>query len=288
MLTDKNQIGGPVIIEEVEIPKPGAREVLVKLVATSLCSTDLSVIDGMFGPGVFPVIVGHEAVGLVEELGPGSEAYGLKVGQLVGAPPYGSMCLECYQCKEFGPDFCPKRKIKGITSPGYFSEYSLIDAASAVVVDDQAPCIDDVRRVSPIFCAGVTVWDALERGQIEPGQTVAVLGLGGLGQLAARYATALGAKVFALDVQAEQLAAVKKHVDGTVNMKDLPDAQVAAKLRELNNGRGVNVVIVTAGVAAAYKVALSITESLGRIIVVGLPKEPLSIHAGLLSANCSK
>lgn len=274
-------------VEEVDVPTPGPREVLVKLAAASLCSTELSVIDGMFGPGIFPVILGHEAVSVVEELGPGTEQYGLKVGQLIGAPPYSNMCLECYDCKTYGPDFCSGRKVKGISDAGYFAEYAVVDAASAVVVADDESGFD-VRQLSPIFCAGVTVWDALERAKIEPGQSVAVLGLGGLGQLAVQYATALGAKVFALDIQDEQLNSVKGTVDGIINMKDHPGPQLMAKLKALNNGRGAEVAIVTAGSTAAYQAALSLLQPLGQLVVVGLPKEPLSIHAGQLSAICNK
>ncbi|OGE55062.1 hypothetical protein PENARI_c005G00862 [Penicillium arizonense] len=285
---DNLSIGGAIIVEDVDVPKPGSREVLIKLAAASLCSTDLSVMDGMFGPKCLPVILGHEAVGVVAELGPESESYGLKVGQLVGAPPYTGMCLECHNCKKFGPDHCSAKKVKGINAPGYFSEYSLIDAASAVIVADDATRVDDVGRISPIFCAGVTVWDALERAQIEPGQSLAILGLGGLGQLCARYATALGAKVFALDIQDAQLNEVRNTVHEVINMKDLSPAEVDAKMKQVNNERGAEVAIVTAGSSMAYQMALSILEPLGRIVVVGLPKEPLSISAGQMSANCTK
>ncbi|KAL4937795.1 chaperonin 10-like protein [Aspergillus oleicola] len=281
------QVGGAVTVEEVEVPTPGPRQVLVKIAAASLCSTELSVIDGMFGPGIFPVIMGHEAVSVVQELGPGTERYGLKVGQVIGAPPYSNMCLECYDCKKYGADYCPKRKVKGISDSGYFAEYAVVDAASAVVVADDASGFD-VRQLSPIFCAGVTVWDALERARINPGQAVAIVGLGGLGQLAVQYATALGAKVFALDIQDEQLNSVKGTVDGIINMNDHPGPQLGAKLKELNNGHGVEIAIVTAGSTAAYQAALPLLQPLGRLVVVGLPKEPLSIYAGQLSAVCYK
>jgi propanol-preferring alcohol dehydrogenase len=276
-----------VTVEEVDVPTPGPREVLVKLAAASLCSTELSVIDGMFGAGIFPVILGHEAVSVVEELGPGTEAYGLKVGQLIGAPPYSNMCLECYNCKKYGPDYCPRRKVKGISDAGYFAEYAVVDAASVVVIADAASGFD-TRQLSPIFCAGVTVWDALERSNLEPGQSIAVLGLGGLGQLAVQYATALGAKVFALDIQEEQLNSVKGATDGIINMKDHSGPELVAKLKELNNGRGVEVAIVTAGSTAAYQAALPLLQPLGRLVIVGLPKEPLSLHAGLISATCNE
>ncbi|KAJ5924922.1 hypothetical protein N7454_007561 [Penicillium verhagenii] len=240
----------------------------------------------MFGPKILPVILGHEAVGLIEELGPGSEAYGLEVGQLVGAPPYTGMCLECYNCKHFGPDFCAVKKVKGISAPGYFSEYSLIDAASAVIVPGEASQAEDVRRISPIFCAGVTVWDALERAQIKPGQTLAIFGLGGLGKLCATYAQALGAKVIALDIKDAQLDEVSNIAHGVINTSDLNPNQVATKLRESNKGRGAEVAIVTTGSSVAYQMALSLLEPEGRIVVVGLPNDPLLIPAGQLSAHC--
>jgi len=148
--------------------------------------------------------------------------------------------------------------------------------------------IGDIRRVSPLFCAGITVWDALERAKLAPGETVAVIGAGGLGQLAIQYASSLGANVIALDIQDEQLKAVKVPggADQTLNTKGLDLGAVRTQIQALNKGSVADVVIVTSGVQIAYQTALSIVAIEGRIMVVGLPKEPIPINAMQLSGTC--
>lgn len=280
------ELDHPIVIETVPVPTPQPRDLLVKVRAASLCHSDVSIISGAFGNQFLPLILGHEAVGTVVDVGPEAESYGFKVGQMVGAPLWHGMCLECLECKKFGPEFCPNTNFKGTTCAGYFSEYSLVDAASAVVVRDDEHIIDDERRFAPLFCAGITVWDALERAKLAMGETVAIVGAGGLGQIAIQYAASFGVKVIALDVRDEQLTAVhgKGLADIVVNIKS--SANIATEVKEKNGGSLVDVAIVTSGVGAAYQTGLSILSPLGRLIAVGLPHDPLSIHATQVTGNC--
>lgn len=148
------------------------------------------------------MIVGHEAVSVVEELGPDAASYGINVGDLVGAPLWHNMCFTCFDCQDAEPQFCTKMQVKGLTSPGYFAEYTVVDPARAVVIPKEYPV---PSALAPLFCAGITFWDALNRAKLQPGETVAIVGAGGLGELASKYAQAFGAKVIALDVQDKQI-----------------------------------------------------------------------------------
>lgn len=145
--------------------------------ATSLCHTDLGVVSGDYGSELFPIIGGHEAVGVVVALGPEASSFGFKVSDLVGATPWHGPYLKC-SGRSYGQQYCSTLQVKGITSPGYFAEYSTLDAATAILISQPEAMDISPERLAPIFCAGITVWDALKRAKIVPGETIAVVGAG--------------------------------------------------------------------------------------------------------------
>lgn len=185
--------------------------------------------------------------------------------------------------------FCPKKQMMGITVPGYFAEYALVDAATAVVVPQQVRQSVSPAALSPIFCAGITVWDAVVRARLELGETVAVVGVGGLGEMATKFASALGAKVIALDVRGEQLRAVKDAgcVDEVLNIAEIPvQEDVAAVVRGWGNcGRGVDVVVATSGSVKAYRTGLALLRPEGRLIAVGIPSEEMPFPMGMVAIS---
>lgn len=193
------------------------------------------------------------------------------------------MCLNCEECKTAGPDFCPSTGIVGVTRPGCFAEYTLVDPESAVLIarpEDDGGYAAEIPRpaaLSPLFCAGITVWDAVERAHLHPGETVAVVGAGGLGELAIRYAHALGGHVLALDVRDEQLQACKDNTDAIINTRTLSPDALKERIYQSTGRRGVDVAIVTAGAVPAYQTAFNILKPMGRLIVVGLAAEPLPL-----------
>ena len=222
----------------------------------------------------------------VVKLGPESAAFGIQVGDLIGATLWHGMCLECVDCRSSGPNFCTKMKVKGITVPGYFCEYTLVDPAGAVVIKPGENV--NIAGLAPIFCAGVTVWDAIERAQLRVGETLAVVGAGGLGRIATRYAQALGQKVIVLDVRDESLIACKDEgiADEILNTTGLDARAVAGKVISLNGGGGVDVAIVTAGATEAYATAQAILKPEGKLIAVGLPREPVPINMTIFTHRC--
>ncbi|KAJ6164597.1 hypothetical protein N7470_003269 [Penicillium chermesinum] len=176
------ELGKPLIIEQIPTPTPNARDLLVRVKVATVCHSDTALIDTGLGMATFPLIPGHEAISVVEDLGPDAAAHGFKKGDLVGAPAWHNICFSCRECVEIGPSFCTRKLVKGVSCEGYFAEYTLVDAATAVVVPGGAG-VEDAARLSPLFCAGVTVWDALRRAQLQPGEALGVVGIGGLGRL---------------------------------------------------------------------------------------------------------
>lgn len=280
----------PLVIEEVPVPVPEGRQLLVRVKAASLCHSDLMLIDGGL-PDAFPLIIGHEAVSIVEKLGPEAETYGIRPGDLIGAPLWENSCLECYDCRSHGSQFCAKLTCKGVNTPGYFSEYTLVDAASAVVIDVSGARTNvNATHLSPLFCAGSTVWDALERAKPTASDSFAVIGAGGLGTIAVQYLKTMGIKVIALDIRDEQLQALQdlQIVNGILNINKLSNEELVAKVLALNDGQPVDHVLVTSGVVPAYLSAFPILKPEGQVIAVGLPSEPIPMHATFITHRCTK
>lgn len=278
-------------VQNLPIPKPTGRQLLVRVKAATLCHSDLGIASGAFGMGLFPVTLGHEAISVVQELGPDAAPYGLQVGDTIGAGIWQDMCLSCIDCTSSGPEFCTKMKMLGTHRAGYFAEYALIDADTAVVVRPAGDeSTEPVSDLAPTFCAGITVWDALERAEPKMGETIAIVGLGGLGATAAQYAQALGVRVIALDVRDEQLLAAKKEgtADEIINTAGLSLPEVQRKVAEVNGGRLVNKAIVTSGAVPAYETGIGIVKAEGLIVAVGLTYEPVPVNIPMFVGRCAK
>lgn len=286
-----SQANAPLVIQDLPVPQPTGRQLLVRVKAATLCHSDVTTAGGGFGTAMFPVVIGHEAVTIVEELGPDAAPYGVNVGDTIGAGLWQDSCLACAECKGSGEQFCPKLKMQGITTQGYFAEYALIDAATAVVVrragdESQEPVAD----LAPMFCAGVTVWDALERAEVKMGQAIAIIGLGGLGSMAALYAQKLGARVIALDVRDEQLLAAKNEgsADEIINTKGLSMEDLQKRVAMVNGGRLVEKAIVTTGATAAYDTSMGIVGAEGTVVGVGLAPEPITVSMINFAIRCTR
>ncbi|KIW80212.1 hypothetical protein Z517_06827 [Fonsecaea pedrosoi CBS 271.37] len=277
------------VVENIPVPKPTGRHLLVKVKAASLCQTDLTVMSGNVGTHWFPLIPGHEAVSVVVQVPEEATPWGFQVGDLVGAPLWCDFCLDCWSCKTDQYEYCVNLKAKGVHAPGYFSEYTTVDAASAVLISRKfgvdTPLQGSDRRLSPIFCAGITVWDGLVQAKLAFTDSVGVIGVGGLGQVATAYLTSLGHKVIAMDVEEKQLTACTEYYPGieTIDISKHPD--LPARVKELNGGNLLNAVFVTSGAKAAYDSALPLLAPYGKMIVLGLPLKPVEISAHMMSDN---
>ncbi|MBE3045526.1 zinc-binding dehydrogenase, partial [Candidatus Bathyarchaeota archaeon] len=142
----------------------------------------------------------------------------------------------------------------------------------------------------PIFCAGITVWDALERAELKNGETIAIIGLGGLGAMAAKYARQLGARVIALDVRDEQLLAVKDEgsADEIINTTGLSTQELQMRVAMVNGGALVQKAIVASGASQAYDTSLAITGAEATVVAVGLAPLPVGINITEFALKCTR
>src|SRR5258708_35283997 len=194
----------PLTLEEVHQPKPGAHDVLIQVEVCGVCDSDLHVADGDW-PQLVPItkrplILGHEITGRVIEKG--ASVNHLQVGDRVGIPWVHWTCGECEFCREGKENLCVKQQITGVTVDGGYAEFVKAPASHALKIPEGLSCVD----AAPLFCAGVTVHRALQQAKLQPGQRLAVFGVGGLGHLAVQVGRELGAIVTAIDVSDEKLA----------------------------------------------------------------------------------
>lgn len=273
-----HELKKPMAIEEVERPKPGEDDVLIKVEACGVCHSDLHVADGDWkqfaGITKLPLIVGHEVAGKVVDVG--YAVRNLKVGDRVGVPWIYWTCGECEFCRQGNENLCVKQKITGVTVDGGYAEFIKAPASHATKIPDAVSSV----QAAPLFCAGVTVYRAIMQAKPQRGQRLAVFGVGGLGHLAIQIAVHLGLEVSAVDVADDKLALAKSL--GATNMFNATTANV---VKEIRRRGGAHIVLVTSGSKAAYDTAFYCVRPTGTLLAVGLPANEISFPAIMMAAG---
>ncbi len=252
-------LGAQLSIDSVPIPSPGPGEVLVKIVATGVCHTDLhaAVGDWPVRPTA-PFIPGHEGAGVVAALGAGVTS--LKEGDPVGIAWLHDACGACEYCMSGWETLCETQHNSGYSVNGTFAEYAIGNAAYVA----RLPKNPDFTALAPILCAGVTTYKGIKETEARPGEWIAISGIGGLGHVAVQYAKAMGLHVVALDVTEEKLALARAlGAEVAIDAKS-PDA-VAKIIKE--TGGGAHGVLVTAVSTGAFAQALQIVRRNGTVSI---------------------
>ncbi|KAL5640179.1 hypothetical protein ACGC1H_007450 [Rhizoctonia solani] len=172
-------------------------EVLVKILYSGVCHTDVHIAQGSLGnPPIKPFIGGHEGSGVIVAIGEGSHTQ-LKVGQAVGISWTSKSCLACEACLRGNESMCPSVKCSGFSVEGTFQQYVVSHATHITPIPESLP----LYAAAPILCAGISVYGALKQSNTAPGDIVVVTGAGGgLGHLAIQYAiNAFNLRVIAVD-----------------------------------------------------------------------------------------
>lgn len=287
------------VIEEVELDGPGPGEVLIEVAAAGLCHSDLSAIEGI-RPRPLPVVIGHEGAGIVREVGEGITD--LKPGDHV-ITVFVASCGVCRNCVRGRPNICTAgnaaraagtllsgakriRRLNGErinhgSGLSLFAQYAVVGRRSAVKIDPEIPLED-----AAIFgCAVMTGAGAvLNTAGMRAGDTIAVLGLGGVGMNALFAAVACGAeRIIAVDANPEKLGLARQW--GATDTFLATDPDCAEQVRAATDG-GVDTVIETAGNIRAMELAYAITARGGSVVSAGLPAQGANfsyMHAGLVS-----
>ncbi len=255
-----HQAGSPLVIEDVPIPQCGPADILIKVKACGVCHTDLHLAAGEWRLHKLPLILGHEAVGVVEQVGP--NAANFKVGDRAGVPWIYSTCGECEYCTSDREALCPQIRVTGFMVDGGYAEYAAVPASHAVAVPEGL----NFGEAAPVFCAGLTPYRALKISGARVGDTVAIWGVGGLGHYAVQIARAIGARVIAVDVAPGKLD-LAKQLGADVTLNAARD-DAAKAIRALG---GAHVVINLAPTPVAVAQGAEALRRGGTLVLVGLP-----------------
>lgn len=270
--------GQPLQLEDVPIPEVHRGQVLVKVVASGVCHTDLHAADGDWPvKPKLPFIPGHEGVGYVAAVGPGVTR--IKEGDRVGVPWLHTACGHCEQCITGWETLCDEQQMTGYTVNGGYAEYVLADPAYV----GHLPAGVGFSEIAPILCAGVTVYKGLKVLDCKPGDWIVISGIGGLGHVAVQYAKAMGYHVIAVDVDDAKLSlATRLGADAAINAANTDPVQEVQRLV-----RGAHGVLVTAASRPAFAQGLGMLHKRGTMSLVGLPPGdfPLPIFDVVLNAK---
>jgi D-arabinose 1-dehydrogenase-like Zn-dependent alcohol dehydrogenase len=261
-----SRANGPFELVEREIPEPGAGSVRIKVEACGICHSDSMVKSGA-RPGMkYPRIPGHEVVGTVEALGP--DVIGITHGQRVGVGWHGGYCGHCNACRHGDFFACQSGRITGLTHDGGYADYMIAHSSALALLPEGLSAIE----AGPLVCAGVTTFNALRNSGARPGDTVAILGIGGLGHLGVQFAAKMGFRTIAIARGNGKEALARK-----LGAHQYIDSQAQDVAAELSKAGGAKVVLATVTNAEAMAATLGGLAVHGKLLIVGAPHDPLQV-----------
>jgi alcohol dehydrogenase, propanol-preferring len=256
------KFSAPLSIRDVPVPEPGRGEVLLELVASGVCHTDLHAADGDWPiKPTLPFIPGHEGTGVVVALGQGVTR--LKEGDRVGLAWLYSADGDCEFCLSGWETLCREQKNSGYSVNGSFAQYARANANYLALIPRQLSFVD----AAPILCAGVTTYKGLKETRVRAGEWVVISGAGGLGHVAIQYARAMGLHVAVVELGAGKTEFAKElgaEIAIDASRQD-PPSEIQ---RQIGGAHGV---LVTAASTAAFKQALGMLRRGGTCVLVGIP-----------------
>lgn len=264
----------PLRVEDVPEPEVGAGEILVKVAACGLCHTDLHYIDhGVATVKQPPLILGHEATGVVALAGPGVST--LKEGDRVLLPAI-LTCGQCAACRSGRENICQRMKMFGNDVDGAYAEYVKAPAKDVFILPDEIPLVDGCI----IADAVTTPYHAVKnRAEVRPGDNVVVYGCGGVGLNVVQFANLAGGVVIAVDISEEKLEWARRlGASVTLNARQV-EGGVARAVRRLTGG-GADVAIEAIGNPSTMQDAFGTLHPGGRLVVVGYSDHEVTFIAG--------
>jgi len=251
----------------------GPRDVLIEIKYAGICHSDIHTVNGDWGPQPYPLVPGHEIVGIVTETG--SEVTSHQIGDRVGVGCMVNSCGQCANCRNGDEQYCLEGMVPtyggtdrdGSITQGGYSTHVVVDADFVLRVPESL----DFAAAAPLLCAGITTYSPLRRWGAGPGRKIAVVGLGGLGHMAVKIAHALGAEVTVLS------QSLKKKEDGLRLGADHYWATSDPATFEQLAGT-FDLIINTVSARIDVDAYLGLLAVDGTLVNVGAPAEPLSLN----------
>ncbi|HXV24721.1 MAG TPA: alcohol dehydrogenase [Alphaproteobacteria bacterium] len=251
---------------ERPIPDPGPGEARIRVKACGICHSDMFAKTGAF-PGItYPIIPGHEIAGVIDAVGAGVVAW--QPGQLVGVGWHGGHCGQCPACRRGRFIDCANAKIPGINMDGGYAQYMIAPTAALARVPEGL----EAAEAAPLLCAGITTFNALRNSPARGGDTVAILGIGGLGHLGIQFAAKMGFRTVAIARGRDKERLAREL--GAHHFIDSESQDPGATLQALG---GARVILATVTSARAMSRVIPGLGTDGQLLVVGASIEPIEV-----------
>jgi len=269
--------GSPLAPHTIERREPREGEVLIDILYCGVCHSDIHQARDEWGPGIFPMVPGHEIVGRIARVGSGVERF--KPGDAVGVGCFVDSCRSCAQCAAGEEQYCARgmtgtynsrERDSGEPTHGGYSTRITVNQDYVLRIPESLP----LDRAAPLLCAGITTYSPLRQYGTKPGDRVAVVGLGGLGHMAVKLAAAMGAQVTVLSTsESKRDAALELGAHHFAATRDPETFKTLA-------GR-FDLILDTVSAAHDYNAYLSLLKLDGTMVLLGMP-EPSPVAAGAL------
>lgn len=255
----------------------GAHDVDIDILYCGVCHSDIHQVRSEWGKSIYPIVPGHEIVGRIVAVGSAVKKF--KVGDLAGVGCFVDSCRTCDNCKSGEEQFCERGMVgtynsydkEGNPTYGGYSTRIVVDENYTLKVSDKLP----LSGVAPLLCAGITTYSPLRHVGVKPGDKVAVLGLGGLGHMAVKFAASFGAEVTMLSSSpSKQDDAEKLGAHHFILTSDAVAMKKAAK--------SFDVILNTVSANHEYSTYLNLLKTNGTMIIVGIPEVPSKLPANVL------
>lgn len=256
----------------------GPSDVGFEIQYAGICHSDIHQVREEWGPALYPMVPGHEIVGVVKEIG--SEVTKFRLGDRIGVGVFIDSCKVCRNCKRGLEQYCQagmtgtyngyERDRETIAFGGY-SNYFVINERYAVTIPKNL----DFPGVAPLLCAGITLYSPLRHWNIGPGSKVAVMGLGGLGHMGVKFAAALGAEVTVLSHS-------PKKADDAIRMG--ASKFIVTNDENWNSAlrKNYNLILNTVSAELDLEPFLQLLDTDGTLVIIGIPGKPYAVNAGSL------
>lgn len=260
----------------------GEQDVQIEILYCGVCHSDIHQVRGEWGPSIYPLVPGHEIVGRIVQVG--QQVRKFQVGDLAGVGCMVNSCQACPNCQQGQEQYCESgktvwtynsRELDGQTPTyGGYSKQIIVDEYFVVMVSDQLP----LAGVAPLLCAGITTYSPLRKWKVGKGHKVGVLGLGGLGHMAVKFAAAFGSEVTMLSTSPQKEADAKR-----LGAHHFCLTSDAGQVQPLTNY--FDFIVDTVSAPHDYSMYLKMLRINGVHICVGIPPEPIQFKGSYLLDN---
>ncbi len=273
-----HEFGQALKIESIETPEPGPDDVLVKVMACGVDGTDLKMLDGFGYRAELPFVMGHEPAGVVARTG--SNVADVRPGDRVTTYNFVT-CGECRNCRSGRTQLCPDIGgivgVKGIA--GAYAEYFTVPAKQIVQLPDGIDWAD----AAVLADAGITAYHSVDRSRIRDGETVVIVGAGGVGSFVVQFARFTGARVISVErTRVKCSRAAELGADETINASE---ADVAAEVRRMTGGWGADCVIDVVGSETTIAAGIDSLANGGRFVLVGYTPDSWTLEGKRMAQN---